>query len=311
MIQLSVIICTHNPRPDYMHRVLEALRAQTLSKDQWQLLLVDNASDRALAKDWDLSWHPNACHVREEKLGLAHARQRGMREASADLLVFVDDDNVLESNYLAEALRIGQEWPQLGVWGGSIVPEFEVAPPEHLRKYLGVLSLRQISSARWSNVAICSDAQPWGAGLCVRSEIAVAYCRHYRETKIRLTGRSGKDLGSSEDTEICYVACSLGFGMGLFPELRVTHLIPATRLRLPYLLALTQGLGTSNMLLGLKWRGALPDSPFSPVGLMRLCKDVVTKGGLDRKMHLANVRAAIAVRRIARHHGTIPSMEEN
>ena len=30
MIVLSVIICTHNPRPDYLRRVVEALREQML-----------------------------------------------------------------------------------------------------------------------------------------------------------------------------------------------------------------------------------------------------------------------------------------
>ena len=131
---LSVIICTHNPRPAYLRRVLDALRVQTLPSHQWELLLIDNASDRGIAKEWGLSWHPHARHIHEPELGVAVARQRGMREASADLLVFVDDDNVLGQGYLAEALRIGREWPQLGVWGASIVPEFEAEPPAHLRK---------------------------------------------------------------------------------------------------------------------------------------------------------------------------------
>ena len=54
---------------------------------------------------WDMTWHPNGRHIFEGQLGVAYARQRGMREMSADLLVFVDDDNVLDPNYLAEVLR--------------------------------------------------------------------------------------------------------------------------------------------------------------------------------------------------------------
>jgi len=40
MIPVSVIICTHNPRPDYLQRVLDALKAQTLPKENWELLLM-------------------------------------------------------------------------------------------------------------------------------------------------------------------------------------------------------------------------------------------------------------------------------
>src|SRR5262245_61510732 len=119
MNELSVIICSHNPRRDYLRRVIDALRNQNLSKDRWELLLVDNASDASLARAWDLSWHANARHAVETEIGLASARMRGIREASSDLLVFVDDDNVLNPDYLSEALRIKSEWPMLGVWGSG------------------------------------------------------------------------------------------------------------------------------------------------------------------------------------------------
>jgi glycosyltransferase involved in cell wall biosynthesis len=93
--QLSVIICTHNPRSDYLRRTLESLRAQTLPTKEWELLLVDNASSEPLASRWDLRWHDNALHVREEELGLTPARLRGIRQSRGRLLIFVDDeDNV-------------------------------------------------------------------------------------------------------------------------------------------------------------------------------------------------------------------------
>jgi hypothetical protein len=60
MLELSVVICAHNPRP---HRVLEALRSQTLPKQQWELLLIDNSSSDPLMAQWDLSWHPNGRHM--------------------------------------------------------------------------------------------------------------------------------------------------------------------------------------------------------------------------------------------------------
>ena len=41
---ISVVIPTHNPRMDYLRRVLEALRGQTLPREQWEIIVVDNGS---------------------------------------------------------------------------------------------------------------------------------------------------------------------------------------------------------------------------------------------------------------------------
>src|SRR5512132_4628719 len=106
MQHLSVIICAHNPRKLYLERTLRALQAQSLEHSRWELLLIDNASESPLSRDWDLSWHPHARHVVERELGLSAARLRGMREANCELLVFVDDDNVLDAEYLSEAVQI-------------------------------------------------------------------------------------------------------------------------------------------------------------------------------------------------------------
>src|ERR1700693_2808936 len=95
---LSVIICTHNPRPEYFAKCIKALQTQTLSLDKWELLLIDNASDSAKAPRPDLAWHPRARLVCELRLGLTPARLRSIHEAISGLLVFVDDDNVLDSD---------------------------------------------------------------------------------------------------------------------------------------------------------------------------------------------------------------------
>jgi|SRR5580704_11614417 glycosyltransferase involved in cell wall biosynthesis len=96
MFNASVILCSHNPRPHYLTRVLSALKDQTLAKDRWELLLIDNASDKPLAPNYDLSWHRAAAHIKEPELGLAFARHRGIHEAKGDIWVFVDDDNLLD-----------------------------------------------------------------------------------------------------------------------------------------------------------------------------------------------------------------------
>src|SRR5438067_12098866 len=126
MSLISVVICTRNPRRDYLANTLESLRSQTLATKDWEVLLIDNASDQALEADWDLSWHPNPRHIREDELGLTAARLRGIREARGDILVFVDDDNILGNEFLDRVLAIVAAYPHISVCGpGRAEPDFE------------------------------------------------------------------------------------------------------------------------------------------------------------------------------------------
>jgi hypothetical protein len=236
MLPVSVIICSHNPREDYLRRVLDALKAQTLPAKDWELLLVDNASKEPLAGRFDLSWHPNARHVREEKTGLTHARLCGIAEAKGDLLVFVDDDNVLRPDYLQACLKLSAARPHLGAFGGSCLPEFEIEPPSELRPWLHGLLVEKLSRSYEDKIPAGGPALPAGAGMAVRRAVA----EHYREKVLRdplrqSLDRTGKLLGGGGDSDL--TLCSLAFDLstGRFPELELTHLIPAHRLTLEYL----------------------------------------------------------------------------
>ena len=297
MIDLSVIICAHNSRVDYLQRVLNALQYQKLPPSQWELLLVDNASSRPLASDWDLSWHPNARHILEHELGLSAARQRGVRESIGNVIVFVDDDNVLDQNYLSLALDVERRWPKLGTWGsGATVPEYELQPAHSVSRLLPYLALRESNTPRWGNV-FGIDATPWGAGLCVRRQVAEAYCRHCKQSPIQITGRRGKALSSGEDVEMSHIACEMGLGMAVFPDLKLIHLIPKERVSGQYLLRMFEGSATSHYVLTHKWSGQIPSHPFRPRGLLSVVKNLVLLRGLDRRIYLKNLCAVLNARR--------------
>jgi hypothetical protein len=237
-MHLSVIICTHNPRKDYLTRTLDALKAQMLPKEQWELLLIDNASAEPLAGQWDLSWHPGARHIREDELGLTPARLRGIKEARAELLVFVDDDNVLAPDYLAVAADVGAKWPTIGAWSGSVIPEFETPPPAELQPYLWCLCIRPVEKDNWSSF-MDPQSCPWGAGMCVRATVAGRYSEKSGRNPLHaFLDRRGNELGSGGDLDLATTSYESGLGTGLFARLKLTHLIPSRRLTVEYLLHL-------------------------------------------------------------------------
>jgi glycosyltransferase involved in cell wall biosynthesis len=299
MLDASVIICTHNPRSDYFARVLDALRNQTLPLNKWELLIVDNASRLPLASSWDISWHPAGRHILESELGLSWARRRGIQEASADLIIFVDDDNVLDEIYLAEAIAVGQNWPSLGVWGSGCIPgDLEVELPESLQEYRSWLPLRDIAAPRWSNLASYEDAMPLGAGLSVRKEVAIAYLQFCDQSSIQIIDRQGDSLTAFGDIEISCICCNYGLGTGIFPELKLTHLIPRRRLSEDYFVSLAEGTYSSGFLLNYKWRRIIPQSPFGIKTLLSVLKTILLYRGVDRKMRFAWVRAVAKAKRI-------------
>jgi glycosyltransferase involved in cell wall biosynthesis len=260
MTDISAIVCTHNPNRGHLQRTLEALRAQTFCTDRWELLIVDNASTPPVANSCDLSWHKQWRHVREESLGLTSARMCGLKHASGTLLVFVDDDNVLDPRYLEEAWAIAAQRPGLGVFGAGVLePEFEIPPPADINPYLQMLALRTVAEAAWSTNPNDGRVIPWGAGLCVTRSVAAQYQQTVATADITsVLDRKGDNLFSGGDDLFSWVAASAGRGFGIFPGLRATHLISADRLTREYFLKLIRDRAFSNSVLYFALTGLQP-----------------------------------------------------
>ena len=247
---LSVVICTHNPLPEHLRRVIESLQTQTASTAIWELLLIDNASREALAGAWDLSWHPHGRHIREEEVGLTVARMRGIRESRGDVVVFVDDDNVLAADFLEQSCTIAERWSGVGVWGGSCVPEFEVEPAEELRGYLDWMAVVDVQDVHVTTALEGPGLRPIGAGMCVRRSIAMSWADETAADRVRRNlGAKGESLMGSEDEDIRISAVRGGFAMGMFPQLSLVHLIPSRRVQPDYMVRLYEDRVYSQMVL--------------------------------------------------------------
>jgi len=252
---LSVIVPTHNPDANRLARTLTGLRAQTLHVSHWELLVVDNACVTPLTSS-SITPAPlsNLRVVGEPNLGLTAARRRGFLEASGGLFLLVDDDNVLDPDYLARVIDLFARHPRVGALGGRSLPEFAVPPAPWQSEFFDLLALRDLGptplfsgvlrppGATHNTYPACA---PIGAGMALRRAVAQAWLDSYATTT--LSDRRGGELSSSGDNDIVFAGLHAGWTVAYFPELVLTHLIPASRLDSAYLARLNRGIQESWM----------------------------------------------------------------
>jgi glycosyltransferase involved in cell wall biosynthesis len=300
MPRLSVAICTHNPRQEFLSRTLEALKAQTCPRDKWDLLIIDNISDPPVAKRFDLGWHPNARIVIEPVLSIGSARARAMAEFRGDLLVFLDDDNILKEDYLQRCIDLFAERPDLGAVSGCLMPEYEVPPPPWFGPYESWIAVRRITQSAWSNF-LDSRSEPVTAGMCLRREIAAGYIKAVADNPTHriLGSQKSAPLLRGEDVALAKVALKMGYTVGQFAELRLIHIIPKGRIAPDYLFALYRHLCASGHLLG--W---VDDRGGRPVRLpwrdaVRGAYRFVKGGNIVRRLVIEEWRGYRIARRLA------------
>jgi glycosyltransferase involved in cell wall biosynthesis len=237
---VSVIVSTHNPHRGRLARTLAGLAAQILPAPQWELVLVDNASDPPLTTaDLDVRLPAAVRLLREDRLGLTFGRFAGIAGSCGDILIFVDDDNVLAPQYAQQALAIFERRPRLGLGGGKSLPEWEAgAPPAWVRAFDGNLALRDLGEgeqlATMTDPPSYPSCAPIGAGMIARRE-AIANWVTAGGSAGAPTGRRGREMASGEDCDIVMFALRAGWQVGYFPELTLTHVIPAERVTRDYL----------------------------------------------------------------------------
>lgn len=293
-MEISVVICTHNPRKEFLNRVLEALKAQSLGMEHWELLIIDNRSTTPVSTLFDLSWHPNIRCICEETLGSAHARIRGINESKAEFILFVDDDNCLNQDYLEIAKLTMDNHPMIGALGaGKILPEYEEEPAPEALEFMPMLAFRDEKRSHYSNEIGFNTAIPYTAGGIIRRHLALDYVQSFKEREFAsILGRTGNSmLLSGEDVDMALHACEKQYLVGVTPELKITHLIPKTRLTKEYLVRIAAGHAYSHYILGRMW-GYIKDYPENPIlKRMRYWNKWLKAKGLARLIFIAEHEA--------------------
>lgn len=135
-MKLSVIICTYD-RPELLKQTIDCLSDQTLSTDEFEIIVVYNDEVAGTERVLDNleGTVPNLRRIPEsdDSGGLAHARNIGYKAAESDFVHFLDDDIVPKPDLLEVMWNtFNTVNPTPVCIGGKALPDFEISKPEWL-----------------------------------------------------------------------------------------------------------------------------------------------------------------------------------
>lgn len=218
----------------------------------WSVLVVDNASsDDTAALVAEHSGDLSPSYVYEPKLGLTHARLRGVSETSGEWVAFVDDDNLVDPGWVAAIVHAILTFPAAGGFGGRVVLDWEVEPPTAVNSF-----------------GFCFAEQDFGDEPCeVETLVGAGMVLNRKALQTSgwvdgplLDDRIGKGLVSGGDAEMALRVRGAGYVLHYDPRAVMQHLMPAGRSTSRYLLRINRSLGqTSAVVSLLLWRGDFED----------------------------------------------------
>lgn len=296
---VSVAICSFNGA-DRLPRVLEAVNALASPGVTYEVVIIDNASTDDtydVAQAW-CKGGPARRVVREAKPGLSSARSRARLEARYNILAFLDDDNVPDTQWLRYAWLVMQDQPTVVAVGGRTVAAWPgVAAPSWFPDVEFLYACG--SQAQSGGVLTDPAAFLWGAGLVLRlSAWEELVARGFTPS---LTGRVGRAVTSGEDVELSLALRSLGGHLYYEPMMIVEHVMTASRATWSYVLQLERANGRASVVFDTYWAAL----GVQPVRSWRRRTLSAARDYVRQRMHLARHPSPEAERRVAAAHGRV------
>ncbi|MBS1516783.1 MAG: glycosyltransferase [Bacteroidetes bacterium] len=245
---VSVVICCYNSAKLLPVTLEHLSRQKTRNYVDWEVVVVNNASSDNTTEVALSEWNKYpGCKgelrvVDQPVPGLSAAREKGIEQSRYEYIIFCDDDNWLDENYIQNVVRVMRSNSEIAIAGCETQEVCEVEPPEWFHKwknwsYAVGQQFERPGDITWSRGFV------WGAGMVLRRE---ALEKLYGEGfKSLLTDRKGKELASGGDTELCYALRLAGWRIWYEPELKLKHYMTAPRLKWDYFLKLWKGFGIS------------------------------------------------------------------
>lgn len=223
-MELSVIVCTYN-RVDLLLECLESLLNQSVKKELYEVIIVDNNStDDTKSKSCEyLSKYQSFFYYFEPHQGLSYARNTGFRIAKSDWVVYIDDDTRVFPNFVQRALWTIENFP-FDAFGGLAVPLYSIPKPGWLPQDLEIFHINGVSEPCFLN------SQFFHGYAMVFKKDALMKMNGFPVS----LGMSGDKIAYGEETMLQLKMRNSGYKLGYDPELKVHHLIGEHKFKLSW-----------------------------------------------------------------------------
>lgn len=243
-MRATIGICTWNRASLLNQTLARMLTLRIPSGLDWEVLVVNNNSTDHTESV--LASYENSLPLRrlfEGTPGKSHALNLAIHEAQGDLILWTDDDVLVDRDWLAAYVAAAERWPEAAFFGGPIEPWFDGEPPAWLRQvYPKVKIAFAMRDLGKDPCSLDERRLPFGANMAIRTAVQRRYLYDFNLGPRPNSQLRGEEIAVLEEMK------HDGFEGRWVPAARVQHFIPKHRQTIKYLRSYYRGYGQSRAL---------------------------------------------------------------
>jgi len=237
----------------------------------WKLVIVDNGSTDA-TKEIIQSFmdHLPLTYLFESSKGKNAALNAGLPSIEGNLIVLTDDDALPRPDWLIEMRRAADSHPSFSIFGGTVIPHWEIRPEEWILAWVQLVPVFSITDPSWEEGPV-SPGFVFGNNMAIRAEIFQAGYRF--NVKI---GPRGRSYAMGSETELTVRLDKAGFKAWHCKQAVVEHVVRKFQMNRAWILGRAVRFGRSKYRLWIQYENV---NRKKYLGIPRyLIKEIVKKG---------------------------------
>jgi glycosyltransferase involved in cell wall biosynthesis len=242
-MDITVAVCTWNRAQIFDATLSHLCNLRVSPETNWEVLVINNRSTDNTQEV--ISRYESRLPLRvvvERQQGISHARNRVLTEATGDLLLCIDDDVLVDPDWLQTYQRAAAAWPEATFFGGTIEPLFEAPPPNWVIRNPDLVespfALRQLGA---ETRALEPAELPYGANMAFRR-------RNIGDVSFAAAlGRVGQSMVRGEESDFIRRLMDRGATGVWVGGARVRHFVPCERLTTRYIWNFFASMGAADV----------------------------------------------------------------
>ena len=227
---LSITVCTYN-RVKFLKNCLKSILDQTKGSPIIEINIIDNnSSDKTF--DYIHEMQKKFTEINyfvEKKQGISHARNLSFKVCKGNFLAFVDDDAIINENWLKSLLGELKNQNEDIIYGGPIFPKFESEPKKWIDKDYFIRKFKKNNGFLGK---IKSKEGFSGGNMCISKNLFLRSDSFNTEI-----GMTGGNMGLGEEPDFFYKLVKKNKEVKLYniSEMSITHYEAEYKLKREYL----------------------------------------------------------------------------